>query len=81
MFKLVNTGKVYQLYRHNTEKYEMIGKIATTTSLIDFVEVFAPKIQLPELDAALKFMVQQNHNVAEFGYNGCFTVSYAENQV
>lgn len=79
MYKLVNKGRVYELHRHNSEKYEMIGKVTSTSTLMELVETFAPRIQLPELDTALKFMVRENHNVAEFGYNGIFTVSYAEN--
>lgn len=78
MYKLINTGTKYELHRHDSNKYEMIFKVGSNDALLETAETFAPKIQQPELIEALRFMVQHNHNVAEFGYNGTFTVSYQE---
>lgn len=78
MYKLINTGKVYELHQHDSTKYHMIAKVKSTDALVELAETFAPRIQQPELLEALKFMVRENHNVAEFGYNGSFTVSYVE---
>jgi len=78
MFKLINTGKTYELYRHNTNEYVMLGKVKSTDALLEFADTFVPKIQQVELLEAVRYMIQSNHNVAEFGYNGTFTVSYVE---
>jgi hypothetical protein len=76
MYKLINTGKAYEIYRYDQDKYSMIGKVKSTDTLTELVETFAPNIIQSELFQALKYMVQDNHNTAEFGYNGTFTVSY-----
>ena len=78
MYKLINKQTHYEMFRHDGNKYNMIGKFKSNAVLAEFCEVFAPIILPTELVEATRYMVEQNHNVAEFGYNGTFTVSYVE---
>jgi hypothetical protein len=78
MYKLINKGNVYELHQHDGTVYHMIAKLKSTDSLVECAETFAPRIQQSELLEALRYMVKDNHNIAEFGYNGIFTVSYKE---
>ena len=79
MYKLINTGKAYELHHMLSNVYHMVGKVKSTDALMELAEKFTPRIRQSELDTAVKFMIKENHNVAEFGHNGIFTVSYAEN--
>ena len=78
MYKLINKQTHYELSYHDGNAYTMIAKLKNSDALTEYVDKFKVRIQPNEMIEAIKYMVQDNHNVAEFGYNGSFTVSYRE---
>ena len=72
MYTLKLVSGKYEVYKAK----ELIAKVQTVGSLHTLCNLFAVNIKRDELDAAVDFMQKNNHNVAEFGVNGYFTVSY-----
>lgn len=70
--KIIN-GK-YHLYKNK----EMIAKLQNKASVQTLCNLMGVSIQRGELLTAIEFMENNKHNVAEFGVNGYFTVSYAD---
>lgn len=79
MFKLVikETGYKLSEYDEVREVYNTLCVSASIQTVEKYVEVFKQRrIREGEVREAIRFMSDTNHNVAEFGTNGFFTVSY-----
>lgn len=89
MYKITVTRECFKLWRYDGTKYTMLGKFTNSERLIEYYEVFVmdtlqkdPSINpLDEIYEALKGMRSMDHNVAELGRKGAYTVSYWEEGV
>lgn len=81
MYKLTVNENKYNLFQYNPERkeYNLLGKFNHVNEVVGFNNKFLNNlINNSEIFQAIEFMNKVNHNAAEFGVRGLFTVSYWE---
>lgn len=84
MYKLIIKDKQYQFFKHyNRQGYVKVCATSDQVKLTDYIEnelPHTPKSIMQNIGInivdALKDMITMNHNTAEFGVRGYYTVSY-----